>query len=45
MAVIEEDKSQSCMDFWDELRMKHVVYFFFAQPNGLVCVEPFGGKI
>lgn len=31
---------QRCAEFWDELRKKLNLHFFFVQPNGLVRVEP-----
>jgi hypothetical protein len=31
---------QRCTEFWDELRKKLNLCFFFVRPNGLVRVEP-----
>jgi hypothetical protein len=31
---------QRCAEFWEELREKLNLHFFFVRPNGLVRVEP-----
>jgi hypothetical protein len=36
---------QRCTEFWDGLRQKLNLHFFFVQPNGMVRVEPSGTEI